>query len=90
MVYNLEPFPRKPSVEEVQGRLRLIHGYHMAGTEDSHEGKVSAGLECASLLAVKDVTLEILGLCLVEILLARPLESFSPGLITEPVAIFYC
>lgn len=55
----------------------------MASTIDLHEGKVTARLDLAVLLAV---VLEVLDLGVAEILLARPLKLVGPCLVTEPVA----
>lgn len=57
---------------------------HVSSTEDLHEGKVAAGLDLSKLLSI--IELQILDRGLVEILLARPLEGFSPTLVAEPVA----
>jgi hypothetical protein len=51
-VSYLEPFSSKPSVQEVDGRLWLIHRYHMSCAEDVHEGEVAAALDSSSLLAI--------------------------------------
>ena len=56
----------------------------MSSTEDLHEGEVTAGLDLAELLTA--VKLQVLYLGLVEALLAGPLESLSPALVTKPVA----
>jgi len=79
----LVPLSPDPSVEEVQGRLGLVHRNHVSSTEDLHKCKVAAGLDLAELLSI--VELQVLDLGLVEVLLTWPLESFSPALVTEPV-----
>jgi hypothetical protein len=55
----------------------------VTGLIDLHEGKVSRSFELSSLLIVDH---KALNLGLVEGLLSGPLESFSPGTVSEPVA----
>jgi hypothetical protein len=82
--FNLVPLSADPSVEEVQGRLRLIHGYHMSSTINLHECEVAAGLDLSELVAV--FKLQVLNPSFVEALLTWPFKSLSPSFITEPVA----
>ena len=81
---NLVPLPANPFVEEVQGRLGLIHGNHVSSTVDLHKCEVAAGLNLSKL--VSTVELQVLDLSLVEVLLSWPLKGFSPGLVAEPIA----
>lgn len=81
---NLEPLATDPPIEEIQRRLWLIHRNHMSSTEYLEEGEVAAVLDLPVLVAI--IKFDVLDIRLVEILLARPLESFGPGLVTEPVA----
>jgi hypothetical protein len=57
---------------------------HVTCTKDLEEGEVSAVLNLSILVAV--IKLDVLDAGLVEVLLTRPLESLSPGLVSEPVA----
>lgn len=57
----------------------------MATSVQPQEGEVTARLDLTDLLAIT-VNLEVLHLCLPVLLLARPLESLSPGLVAKPVA----
>ena len=79
----LNPLTAQPAVVKVEGRLGLVHGNHVAGSEDLHEGKVSAGLDLSVLAAVN---LETLDVSVRETLGARPLQGVGPGLVSEPVA----
>lgn len=56
----------------------------MTSTEDLKEGEVPAILDLAILIAI--IEFNILDAGFVEGLLARPLKSLSPGLVSEPVA----
>jgi len=60
----------------------------MATTIQTHESEVAMALDLTNLLALVLVVdnLEILQLGSSKLLLARPLESFSPGLVAKPVA----
>ena len=68
---------------ELKKTLTLIHGNHMPRREYSHKREVAASFEFTSLLVVSE--LQILCLGLVKGLLPRPLESFSPSLVSKPV-----
>lgn len=57
----------------------------MSRTIDLHEREVAAGLDLAVLL-LGFTKVEVLDIGTVELLLARPLQSLSPGLVAEPVA----
>lgn len=57
----------------------------MTASVQPHESEVAARLDLADLLAVA-TKLEVLKLSLGIVLLARPLESLGPCLVTEPVA----
>lgn len=57
----------------------------MTGLVHLHEGEVARGLDLAVLLLGAS-KLQVLDRGLVEVLLAGPLKSLSPGLVTEPVA----
>lgn len=81
---DLSQCSTEPSVEEVQRRLRLIHGHHVASTEDLEEGEVATALDLTVLVAV--VELDVLDTGLVERLRSWPLKSIGPSLVTEPVA----
>jgi len=83
-IVYLEPFTSNPSIKEVQGRLRLIHGYHVAGPEDLEEGKVTTVFNLTVFLTT--AKFDVLNISLVESLLPRPFESLGPGLVSEPVA----
>jgi len=83
-IMYLEPFTPNPSVEEVQGCLGLIHGYHVAGSEDLEEGEVTTVLDLAVLLAT--AKFDVFNISLVEGFLPRPFECLSPGLVSKPVA----
>jgi len=56
----------------------------VTSTEDASKGEIATALESTSLVTVLE--LEVLGLGGVEILLSGPFESFSPSLVSEPVA----
>ncbi len=60
----------------------------MTCTEDLKECEVSAVLDLAVLITI--IKLDVLDAGLVEILLTWPFESFSPGLVSEPVADKVC
>jgi len=62
----------------------LVEWDHVPSLEDLHESKVSRGLDLAVLVAV--IELEVFDRCGVELLLAGPLKSLSPSLVSEPVA----
>jgi hypothetical protein len=53
-------------------------------TKDLEKGEVSAVLNLSILITV--IKLDVLDAGLVEVLLTRPLESLSPGLVSKPVA----
>ena len=80
-----KPLTRHPAVEEVEGTLRLVHGDHVTGLVDAHKGKIARRLDLAILLLLAGDG-QAVELGPVEALLAGPLESLSPGLVTEPVA----
>jgi len=60
-----KPLAAQPAVEEVERGLRLVHGRHVAGLVDAHEGEVARSLDLAIGL-VGARKLEILELGLVE------------------------
>jgi hypothetical protein len=53
-------------------------------TKDLEEGEISAIFDLSILVPV--IKLDVLDAGLVEVLLTWPLESFGPGLVSEPVA----
>lgn len=55
----------------------------MASLVDTHEGEVAAALHLAILLVIKGQALQVSAR---EVLVARPLQSISPSLVSEPVA----
>lgn len=57
----------------------------MATGVKTEEGKVAGALDRTNLLAIA-AELEVLKRKRSEVLLARPLKSLAPGLVTEPVA----
>lgn len=57
--------------------------YHVASTKDLHEGEVAGGLDTSILLAIG---LERRELCLLKVLVSRPLKLVGPSLVAEPVA----
>lgn len=83
-----EPLASEPAVEELQGRLGLVHGDHVATSIDTHESKVTVGLELADLLALVLVVhdLDILQGSRRELRLSRPFKGLSPRLVAKPVA----
>lgn len=85
---DLEPFTAQPAVEELQARLRLVHGDHVATAVQTHKGEVAVRLHLSDLLALVLILLDhkVLQLGRGELLLAGPLKSLGPGLVTEPVA----
>lgn len=84
----LEPLTTQPAVVELKASLGLIHGNHVAGAVDPHEGEVAVGLDLTDLLALVLVLLhlEVLQLGRGILGLSRPFESLGPGLVAEPVA----
>jgi hypothetical protein len=56
----------------------------MPSTKDLKEGKVPAVLNLAILVTI--IELDVLDTGLVEVFLSRPLESFCPCLVPEPIA----
>lgn len=74
-----------PSVEEIETSLWLIQGHHVSGGMESHESEIAAGFHLANLFAIT-AQLQVLRLGLVVRLLTGPLESFGPGLVTQPIA----
>lgn len=84
----LEPLATQPAVEELQAGFGLVHGDHVATSVETHEGEVTVGLDLANPLASVLLVLndEVAELKRGVLLLARPLKSLGPGLVTEPVA----
>jgi hypothetical protein len=72
-----------PPVEHRQRVLRLVVRHHVTSLLDSHESQVAAALDLSNLLVAN---LEVSKRDLVEVLLARPLELLSPGVVSKPVA----
>ena len=82
---SLDPFPVNPSVEEVQAGFGLIQGNHVARSMKPHEGEVAAALDLADFAAV-GTEFQVFHLDLIEGLLARPFQGFSPCLVAQPIA----
>ena len=74
-----------PSIEELQARLGLIKWYHVARSVQSHKCKIAAALHLSDLPTVA-VKVQIRKVNFVERFLARPLESFSPRVVSKPIA----
>lgn len=85
---RLEPLTTEPAVEELQARLGLVHGDHVATAVQAHEGEVAVRLDLANLLANVLVLLndKVLQLLVGKLILAGPLKGLGPGLVAEPVA----
>lgn len=79
----VKPLSTDPSVQHIEGSLRLVHWDHVSGAENAHEGKVTRGLDSSGLLLLQ---LQILSLGLLVVLGSRPLKRISPSTVTEPVA----
>lgn len=56
----------------------------MSSTVNLHKCEVATSLDLSELITI--VELQVLDLSFVKVFLTWPLESFSPGLVTEPVA----
>ena len=81
----LHPLTTQPAVEEVQARLRLIQGYHVASCMNSHEGKVALAFDLPNFFSI---TAKLQGSTsdLLVCLATRPFKSVGPTSITKPVA----
>lgn len=59
--------------------------HHVPGRVDSHKGQITVTLHFSDLFAVV-TNLQILQVNFIVCVLSRPVESLSPGVISEPVA----
>ena len=61
----VKPLSADPSVQHIEGSLRLVHWDHVPGAENAHKGEVTRGLDSSGLLLLK---LQILSLGLLVVL----------------------
>lgn len=73
----------EPLIQHLQAGLWLVVWDHVTGLVQPQEGKVSRRLDLPNLLLTEHVWSQLFT---VESLLALPLESVGPGLVSEPVA----
>jgi len=84
MQYLSQPLAGNPAVDHLEGGNGLIVRDHVATTIDSQESEVAAALDGSSGRTVQENV--ILEGSLLEVLVAGPLESLGPGLVSKPVA----
>jgi hypothetical protein len=88
LIHLGKPLSAQPSIKHIQRWLRLVEWHHMSSGVDLDEREVAGALDVSNLVAGISL-LEFLELGLCEVLLAGPLESLSPCLVTEPIADDY-
>jgi hypothetical protein len=84
MQYLSQPLASDPAVDHLKGGNGLIVGDHVATTINSQESEVAGALDSSSCGAIQENV--VLEGSLLEVLVAGPLESLGPGLVSEPVA----